>query len=431
MVISEDAKSEENSGNTGFNDSDVEKTSGVNSDNDEDDLDLGNRITDRYGFFVTDKFHQGYAGEITEAESRAIREKEISRTKKWIKMIKNWQKHFIYKGESESSELIPFNAGFIKSKLKRRIRKGIPDNLRGSIWIQICKECSDALINLLSERTILFSEPGSPNARSNSDNDSSGNTSTSSRPLYGGGGSSQKEKENSLPLDIEVVNQIDRDVGRTFPRHFLFYKEGDIGQSALCRILVSYAKIDREVGYCQGMAFVAAVFLTYLAEEDAFFCLCSIMTRTVCPLRDLYLPGLEKLKERLFVTERLVETFLPNLWSHMSGEGIRPSMFATEWIMTMYSRGFSFDLVTQVWDIFLAEGQFKIVYRVCLAILKYVEKELLECPFEHIMSVLRELPKRVHAPGVMAICWNIPLKTQHIRQWETVYAKQQHIRVLL
>ena len=65
------------SGNTGFNDSDVEKTSGVNSDNDEDDLDLENRITDRYGFFVTDKFHQAYAGEITEAESRAIREKEV------------------------------------------------------------------------------------------------------------------------------------------------------------------------------------------------------------------------------------------------------------------------------------------------------------------------------------------------------------------
>jgi hypothetical protein len=38
--------------------------------------------------------------------------------------------------------------------------------------------------------------------------------------------------------------------------------------------------------------------------------------------------------------------------------------------MTMFCRGFSFDLVTRVWDIYLAEGSFKIVYRVSLAILK-------------------------------------------------------------
>lgn len=43
--------------------------------------------------------------------------------------------------------------------------------------------------------------------------------------------------------------------------------------------------------------------------------------------------------------------------------------YATEWFMTMFARGFSFDLVTRVMDVFSLEG-YKIVYRVCLALLK-------------------------------------------------------------
>jgi hypothetical protein len=58
------------------------------------------------------------------------------------------------------------------------------------------------------------------------------------------------------------------------------------------------------------------------------------------------------------------------LWAHLQKEGVHPTMFATEWFMTMFCRGFTFDLVTRVWDIYIAEGSFKIVYRVCLAILK-------------------------------------------------------------
>jgi hypothetical protein len=37
--------------------------------------------------------------------------------------------------------------------------------------------------------------------------------------------------------------------------------------------------------------------------------------------------------------------------------------------MTMFTRGFSFDLAGRVWEIFLSEGS-KIVFRVALAILK-------------------------------------------------------------
>lgn len=66
--------------------------------------------------------------------------------------------------------------------------------------------------------------------------------------------------------------QIERDVDRTFPRHIIFIENNGSGQCALRRILHAYAALDPEVGYCQGMGFIAGLLLTYMIEEDAFYC---------------------------------------------------------------------------------------------------------------------------------------------------------------
>ncbi len=43
------------------------------------------------------------------------------------------------------------------------------------------------------------------------------------------------------------------------------------GQAALRRVLRAYSYYDREVGYCQGMNFIAGMFLTLMTEEEAFW----------------------------------------------------------------------------------------------------------------------------------------------------------------
>lgn len=64
-----------------------------------------------------------------------------------------------------------------------------------------------------------------------------------------------------------VVDTIERDIDRTFPRHVLFAGAGAAGQAALLRVLRAYAGFDKDVGYCQGMGFIAALFLSYMPEE--------------------------------------------------------------------------------------------------------------------------------------------------------------------
>jgi hypothetical protein len=45
------------------------------------------------------------------------------------------------------------------------------------------------------------------------------------------------------------------------------------GQAALRRVLRAYSYYDQEVGYCQGMNFIAGMFLTFMTEEEAFWLL--------------------------------------------------------------------------------------------------------------------------------------------------------------
>jgi Rab-GTPase-TBC domain len=55
--------------------------------------------------------------------------------------------------------------------------------------------------------------------------------------------------------------------------HRLKILEDAGGQARLRRVLKAYSTYDREIGYCQGMNFIAAMFLTVVTEEKAFWML--------------------------------------------------------------------------------------------------------------------------------------------------------------
>lgn len=76
--------------------------------------------------------------------------------------------------------------------------------------------------------------------------------------------------------------------------------------------------------------------------------------------------------------------------------------FATSWFMTLFSREFSFDLVARVMDLFVLEG-YKVVYRVALALLKNVEKQIVGASFEGIMAVIRTISYEVDADLIMKV----------------------------
>lgn len=53
--------------------------------------------------------------------------------------------------------------------------------------------------------------------------------------------------------------------GRTFPNHSYFMSPLGPGQLALYNLLKAYSLLDEEVGYCQGLSFIAGILLLHVS----------------------------------------------------------------------------------------------------------------------------------------------------------------------
>lgn len=75
-----------------------------------------------------------------------------------------------------------------------------------------------------------------------------------------------------------VETQIRADLNRTVIGNTEFMLDPTSGKNRLYNILKAYAHLDPEVGYMQGMSFIAAMILLNVRyEEDAFWCLVYIL----------------------------------------------------------------------------------------------------------------------------------------------------------
>lgn len=74
-------------------------------------------------------------------------------------------------------------------------------------------------------------------------------------------------------------SKILKDIHRTRQSYCAdFALPAESGQNRLYNILKAYSNYDTEIGYCQGMNFIAALLLSQIPEEeDAFWCLVHIM----------------------------------------------------------------------------------------------------------------------------------------------------------
>jgi len=196
------------------------------------------------------------------------------------------------------------------------------------------------------------------------------------------------------------------------------------GQSSLRRVLRAYSMYDTDVGYCQGMNFIAAMFLTFLTEEESFWLLVVVMNEEPYKLREMFGEDMAGTHEVLYIAEKLIAQFLPKLSKQLEIETIHVSMFLTSWLMTVYASTFPFDLVVRVWDSFLVEG-WKVVYRVMLSLLDHASQDLKGLRFEQILNYFRDFPSKIDGKKIMMNSFKIPLKSKHIQNHVLQWRRQQ------
>ncbi|XP_034482314.1 rab GTPase-activating protein 1-like [Drosophila innubila] len=195
-----------------------------------------------------------------------------------------------------------------------------------------------------------------------------------------------------ITKETKCETVIQRDIHRTFPAHKCFKESGGSGQDALFKVSKAYAVHDSEVGYCQGLSFIAASLLLHMPEEDAFCVLVSLMYDY--GLRDLYKAGFEVLYLRLYQLERLIKDQLPKLHEHFTACGIETHMYASQWFLTLYTARFPLCFVFHVLDVFLLDG-LPVLFQVAVTLLSICESDLRQLDFEGILKYFRvTLPKK-------------------------------------
>uniref|UniRef100_A0A8C5A934 TBC1 domain family member 1 n=1 Tax=Gadus morhua TaxID=8049 RepID=A0A8C5A934_GADMO len=156
------------------------------------------------------------------------------------------------------------------------------------------------------------------------------------------------------------------DLGRTFPTHPYFQAQLGAGQLSLYNLLKAYSLLDPEVGYCQGLSFIAGVLLLHLEEEQAFDMLKFLMYDM--GLRKQYRPDMIILQIQMYQLSRLLHDYHRDLHSHLELHEIGPSLYATPWFLTVFASHFPLGFVARVFDMLFLQGS-EVIFKVALSLL--------------------------------------------------------------
>ncbi|MFT7815467.1 rab GTPase-activating protein 1 isoform X2 [Arapaima gigas] len=225
--------------------------------------------------------------------------------------------------------------------------------------------------------------------------------------------------KNESPQDSAIT----RDINRTFPAHDYFKDTGGDGQDSLYKICKAYSVYDKEIGYCQGQSFLAAVLLLHMPEEQAFSVLVKIMFDY--GLRELFKQNFEDLHCKFFQLERLMQEYIPDLYNHFLNINLEAHMYASQWFLTLFTAKFPLYMVFHIIDLLLCEG-ISVIFNVALALLKTSKDDLLQTDFEGALKFFRvPVPKRYrseeNAKKLMELACSMKISQKKLKKFEKEY----------
>ncbi|XP_007950048.1 TBC1 domain family member 2B [Orycteropus afer afer] len=235
-------------------------------------------------------------------------------------------------------------------ELKNLIRAGIPHEHRSKVW----KWC----VNLHTRKFKDSTEPG-----------------------Y-----FQTLLQKALEKQNPASKQIELDLLRTLPNNKHYSCPTSEGIQKLRNVLLAFSWRNPDIGYCQGLNRLVAVALLYLEQEDAFWCLVTIVE--VFMPRDYYTKTLlgSQVDQRVF--RDLMSEKLPRLHAHFEQYKVDYTLITFNWFLVVFVDSVVSDILFKIWDSFLYEGP-KVIFRFALALFKYKEEEILK--LQESMSIFKYL----------------------------------------
>lgn len=125
------------------------------------------------------------------------------------------------------------------------------------------------------------------------------------------------------------------DVPRTFPSLHVFQTSGPL-YGPCQRLLEAWVCYRPDVGYVQGMSFLAALLLVYLDVFPAFVCLCNLLSSP--SLLGMYRMYPALIQKRYEIFDELLQREHPTLHQHLQAISFPKEMYLLEWFLTLFSK---------------------------------------------------------------------------------------------
>lgn len=192
------------------------------------------------------------------------------------------------------------------------------------------------------------------------------------------------------------------------PEHAFFRKAET--QKSLQDILFVYCKLNRDIGYRQGMHELLAPFLLVVesdavqssttplmqtcldsryVEHDAFILFNAVMQTAKnyyevehIPSHDGQAPQTPIVARSKRIHEHYVQQVDPELAEHLIAIEVLPQIFLIRWVRLLFGREFPFDEVLALWDALFAEDPtLELVDLICVSMLLRVRwQRTSQCP---------------------------------------------------
>ena len=273
-------------------------------------------------------------------------------------------------------------------KIKEYFYMGLPDTVRGRVWMlclgnrfSITKEYYE--IQVKNSKEIL--EKYKINKKEEMNDKTNDNIINDEIELK------IKDKEKS-------INIIELDIERTFPYLGVFRGDSPMAQD-LREILRVFVISRPDIGYIQGLSFIAGILLLNMDKFKAFISLMNLILNPI--MLPFYKMENESIQQRLKLFKQVFYFNLPELCEHFDELGLLPENYFLSWNMTLFTRDVNLELAKRIWDVFMVEG-IKAIYSAAIVFLSHFESKLINMDFVEIMTCIGTI-KNINFDEDMAI----------------------------
>uniref|UniRef100_A0A7N6FDB9 Rab-GAP TBC domain-containing protein n=1 Tax=Anabas testudineus TaxID=64144 RepID=A0A7N6FDB9_ANATE len=339
------------------------------------------------------KHRQQYEEMVAQAKKREL--KDAQKRKKQLEDRCKLEESIGSAAQTWNQEILPNWSTVCTS---RRVRdlwwQGIPPSVRGKVWslavgneLNITHELFNICLARAKEKWRTTAAPATEPETEDADS---------------------SDRESSLEL-------IKLDISRTFPQLCIFQKGGPY-HDVLHSILGAYTCYRPDVGYVQGMSFIAAVLILNLDTADAFIAFANLLNK---PCQMAFFRVDHSLMLTYFAAfEVFFEENLPKLFAHFKKNNLTPDIYLIDWIFTLYSKSLPLDLACRVWDVFCRDNE-EFLFRTALGLLRLYQDVLTCMDFIHMAQFLTRLPDLIPAEQLFQHIASIHMTSRN-RKWAQV-----------